>query len=284
MIEKHLIDVENYVINKNPEHMLGQGAFGKVFKGADKNNNYEEVAVKMIPISRLSTDEKLCEALMRELEILKTVKAEHAVQLIDVKRTSNNIYLIMELCDGGDLDKKMKEMAESNLKFSVSEACSIVKQIASVFEHLKHDQNHPLIHRDIKPSNILYQGEIVKLADFGLSKFVSDSEEKMKHSIGVGTPLYMAPEIMVGQNYNEKVDIWSLGVVFYRLLFGIEPWRAPIIQELYDRMRKDPIVIKGDISEDVENLLRGMLTFEESKRFSWTKVMNHPALAIKTAS
>ncbi len=81
-----------------------------------------------------------------------------------------------------------------------------------------------IVHRDIKPANILYHKGIFKVADFGLAKYVQDQYQMLMTR--VGTPFYMAPQILKNQKYSSKCDIWSLGVIFYQLIFGILPWFA----------------------------------------------------------
>lgn len=81
-----------------------------------------------------------------------------------------------------------------------------------------------IVHRDLKPANILISKGVFKIADFGLSKYIQDEYQMLKTR--VGTPFYMAPQILKNERYTSKCDIWSLGIIFYQLVFGRLPWHA----------------------------------------------------------
>jgi len=204
------------------------------------------------------------------------------VELFDVKRTQNNLYIITEYCNDADLEKRIKEKKI----FTEIEACSILKQIADAFitvenSRIMNEQKQvSIMHRDIKPANILFHNGRVKVADFGFAKVVEDVDKNTKraHTPYMGTPLYMAPEILNDEIYSSKCDIWSTGMVFYQMLFGKLPWTGFSIPNLYTKIKKMPLDIPLTASENIKNLLTQMLKINEDERISWRELYNHPAL------
>lgn len=133
------------------------------------------------------------------------------------------MYLIYEYCNGGTL-----EQAIHKKKFlSEQESIKIFAQLLNAFKSIIKDN---ILHRDLKPSNILFHNNIIKIADFGFCKSLSHSHDMT--TTMVGSPIYMAPEVLKGMSYNSKADIWSLGVVFFECLFGYCPYEDQSIGKL----------------------------------------------------
>jgi serine/threonine protein kinase len=130
-------------------------------------------------------------------------------------RTVNNYYLIYEYCNGGTLT----QILEKRRFLKEAEALKIFAQMVEAFKVLVKEN---ILHRDLKPSNILFHDGVLKLADFGFCKELL-KENDMTQTM-VGSPIYMAPEVLKGQTYNCKADIWSMGVVLYEMLFGVCPY------------------------------------------------------------
>lgn len=105
------------------------------------------------------------------------------------------------------------------------EAIKLFKQIVDGCEYL---YDRGIFHRDLKPENILIQDGCAKISDFGLAKLVEEDDLKNNSLLrtNVGTPVYMSPQILMGEAYSIKCDVWSLGVIFYKVLFGILPWES----------------------------------------------------------
>lgn len=153
---------------------------------------------------------KFLELLENEIKVLKTCDNKNIIKLYDIKKTANNFYLILEYCNEGDLSQYLKK----NKTLSEKEAIEFFLQILNAFKTLN---KHKIMHRDFKLANILMHDGEIKIADFGFSKLLTNEEftETM-----LGSPLNMAPEVLGGTHYNSKADIWSIGVVFYEMLFG----------------------------------------------------------------
>jgi serine/threonine protein kinase len=132
--------------------------------------------------------------------------------------------------------------------------------------------DHNILHRDIKPSNILFNNGVIKLADFGFCKLLAPNE--MANTM-VGSPIYMAPEILKGSPYTTKADIWSFGVVLYECLYGFCPYEDKSIGRLIKMIdNKDlyfPPVPK--ISRELTDVIKKMLTVIPSKRISWQELL-----------
>lgn len=259
----------------DPHQPLSKGSFGTVYKGQ------MDVAIKVINNAKYLENPDIYELFLREIAILRQIKGPHIVELIDVRRTPNNLYLFMEYCDSGDLETYIK----GGRKFSEFEALFIIKQISKAFvtiDELKilneQGKEVTIMHRDIKPANILFHKGLVKISDFGFAKLVEkvDQDARKKGTI-LGTPLYMAPQLLEETEYSAKCDVWSTGVILYQLLFGQLPWTSDTIAGLFEQI-KNGVVILGEIKKETQELLLGMLEFTDEKRLSWKDVYTHLAL------
>ncbi|XP_010161093.1 serine/threonine-protein kinase ULK3, partial [Antrostomus carolinensis] len=171
----------------------------------------EVVAIKCV--NKSSLNRASVENLLTEIEILKTIHHPHIVELKDFQWDSDHIYLIMEFCAGGDLSRfiRMRRILPEKV------ARIFLQQLACALKFL-HDHN--ISHLDLKPQNILLsspENPQLKLADFGFAQYMSPWDEK--HVLR-GSPLYMAPEMVCRQQYDARVDLWSVGVILYEALFG----------------------------------------------------------------
>lgn len=137
---------------------------------------------------------------------MKMVSHDNIVKLHDIYQTTNNMYIITEFCEDGDLYHFLMHRK----KLPESEAKRMLKHIMKGSKYL---QNMGIIHRDLKPANILIKNGMCKISDFGFAKSLEEENAVMK-SI-VGTPLYMSPQILKRTKYTAKSDIWSIGLIYY---------------------------------------------------------------------
>jgi serine/threonine protein kinase len=145
-----------------------------------------------------------------------------------------------------------------------------MKYLCEILSAFKILAKHNILHRDLKPSNILFDNGILKVADFGFCKSLH-SHHDMTATM-VGSPIYMAPEVLKGMQYNTKADIWSVGVVFYEMLFGICPFEEQSIARLINLLDTKDLHIPrnvNNISKKAELILRGTLTLDWKKRMDW---------------
>ena len=166
---------------------------------------------------------------MEEVDLLKKVDHPNIVEYFETYDDKNYLYLVMELCTGGELFDTHEKCLKSGQSYSERQAAQI---ILNLLKALQHCHSLGITHRDIKPENIMFgkDGE-VRLVDFGLAK---DSMDRL-HS-HAGTPYFMAPEVL-SKNYTHKCDIWSLACVLYMLMAGRLPYKGKSRTEVFDKIR-----------------------------------------------
>ena len=197
---------------------IGSGGFAKVYRAKNiKTNKY--VAIKEIDKTRIKDKN-----ILNEIEIMKKLKSDNSLLLIDEIETKESYYLILELCFMS-LEEYLKERKDN---LSIDEIREVLLELNKSLKEMK-EKN--ILHRDLKPSNILLtlnKSKInkisFKISDFGLSKLL---DENISMSIK-GTPITMAPEILKGENdlICDKSDIWSLGIIIYYMLFKEYPYKG----------------------------------------------------------
>jgi len=206
--------VDDFVIGKQ----LGCGKFGNVFVVKHKLTGFV-CALKIIP-KEMVKEENIINQLIRELKIQSCLDHPNIIKLFGFFDDEKNVYLLLELGSSGQLYRVLKE----KVKFSEEASSYIVKQICEAIRYL---HTFRIIHRDIKPENIVIQHVqhsiiqgIAKMCDFGWA--VCRGLEL--RSTFCGTPLYVSPEILKGEHYDERIDLWSIGILCYELLVGDIPF------------------------------------------------------------
>ena len=143
-------------------------------------------------------------------------KNEWIVDFVDVKKTKSNFYIFLEYCEGGNL----AEHISTNSRLPEIEAIRLFSQLVKGMSSMK---SMNIIHRDLKPANIMLKNGNIKIVDFGLARKFFTGELLKTFA---GSPLNMAPEILKGQSYSDKVDIYSAGTILYEMLYGVSPYEA----------------------------------------------------------
>lgn len=172
-----------------------------------------------------------------EIEILRSLNHKNLLALKSVYQTVNNIYLITEHCDQGSINQSinigdLKDIIQRKKQVPEFQAIRIMKHLINglsfMQKHriLNHSEQLEIIHRDIKPANILVASGVPKFADFGfaITFLLSKNQKDALEGFSVGTPLYMAPETLLKNQYTHKSDLWALGCVLYEMLFGKVPF------------------------------------------------------------
>lgn len=219
---------------------------------------------------------------LRENEIHKKLNHPRIVKHYDTIEMDNNSFCtVLELCSGPDLSEYLKV----NELIPEKEAKLIITQILSGLQYLN-DHNPKIIHYDLKPQNILFHNGEIKISDFGLCKIVEDSTERVElTSQGVGTYWYQPPECFeVGLNpplICSKVDIWSLGIIFYEMLYGIRPFGHDMTQQKILESRailKDGRSVsfpsKPNVSNEGKDFIRKCLSYYFTERYSVEEAYN----------
>ncbi|CAD8056305.1 unnamed protein product [Paramecium sonneborni] len=253
--------VGKYSFNMN--HLLGRGAYGTVYKGI--SNDGIPVAIKVI--DRRMINQTNTQQLLNEIRSMKQLNHKNIVKFLDFYETQNNFYIISEFCNGGDLREIIKRG-----KLDSNSVINILRQILYGYYSL---YQNSIIHRDLKPANILLHQGIPKLADFGFAKKI-DFENDLMTSIA-GTPLYMAPQVILRQPYTSKCDIWSLGMILYELLFQKPPIIADNIIQLQEKICK-PIVVPQLDNSYLQQLIQGCLQINEENRINWDEIYQSPLI------
>ena len=161
----------------------------------------------------------MLELIKREISVLQKINNPNIGNLYDVARTTNNLYMFLEYCADGDLKEYLATKKDRHL--SESESIWFMKHMVEGFKEL---YRHKIIHRDIKPANILLHGGNAKISDFGFARVLDIGMEDPAFLSRLGSPLYMAPQILEGTKFSSKCDIWSVAVVFFEMLYGKTPW------------------------------------------------------------
>ncbi|XP_010934324.2 phosphoenolpyruvate carboxylase kinase 2-like [Elaeis guineensis] len=251
---------------------IGRGRFGTVYRCVSAETG-EEFAVKSIEKALLA-DIIDRECVEREAKIAQHAAAGNprAVQVQDVYEDEEWLHVVMELCPGPDLFDRISGRGEP---LSEAEAAVVMAQL---MEAVAVCHQRGVAHRDIKPDNVLFDrvGGL-KLADFGSAECFGDGRPMRGL---VGTPYYVAPEVVAGRDYDEKVDVWSAGVVLYIMLSGMPPFYGDTAVEIFEKVLRAnlrfPTRIFRTVSPAAKDLLRRMLCKDVSRRFSAEQVLGHP--------
>ncbi|EEA05187.1 calcium-dependent protein kinase, putative [Cryptosporidium muris RN66] len=249
--------------------LLGKGSFGEVIKCKDRVTS-TEYAVKVI--NKQNAKNKDTSTILKEVDLLKKLDHPNIMKLFEILEDSNSYYIVSELYTGGELfDEIIKRK-----RFSEIDAARIIKQ---VFSGVTYMHKHSIVHRDLKPENILLQSKEkncdIKVIDFGLSTCFQPNT-KMRDRIG--TAYYIAPEVLRG-TYDEKCDIWSMGVILYILLSGTPPFYGRNEYDILKRVETGKYAFDlpqwKSVSEEAKDLIRKMLTFHPSLRISAAQCLEH---------
>jgi serine/threonine protein kinase len=221
---------------------LGSGAFGKVYKVSSKITN-QIYALKVLSKNQIS-NLNLIDQLKNEITILARCNHDNIIKLYCAFEDKGYIFLVMELANDSTLFNKVKKLK----KLSEPLVCDYMKDIVQAVVYL-HSQNPIILHRDIKPENILITNSRCKIADFGWSNV----DDEFRNTF-CGTPDYLAPEMISGTGHNEKLDVWTLGVLMYELLHGHPPFSPK-------EKPNDARMIQKIIEK---NILNGVIDFDQS--------------------
>lgn len=266
----------------NTKDLIGHGAFAVVYRGRIRKKPNYVVAIKSITKKSLAKSQNL---LGKEIKILKELTElhhENVVALLDCKESNHNVFLVMEYCNGGDLADYL------GAKGTLSEDTIRVflKQLAGAMRAL-HAKG--IVHRDLKPQNILLSHNCgkacpqphqitLKIADFGFARFLQDG---VMAATLCGSPMYMAPEVIMSLQYDAKADLWSLGTIVFQCLTGKAPFQAHTPHALklfYEKNANLGPKIPAGTSPALSDLLLGLLRRNARDRMPFDEFFGHPFL------
>ena len=269
---------------------IGQGAFGKVNLGLNVLTG-RVVAIKSFKTTPIEKFKHKMKKIQYETELMKRFNHKNITKILEVFNDEEYMLIIMEYINGGNLFsfvKKRRKLSEKMAKF-------LFRQIILGIQHI-HSKN--VVHRDIKLENILIDFDNnVKICDFGIGKVLENEDELLYDKCG--TPMYMAPEIILANDDNGykgfPVDIWSSGITLYIMLSGSLPFNIKNKNNNKEDMALNSIKDKNNIflqnqiinvkpkeieniSIEAKNLLKGLLNKNPSKRLTCSQILNHPWL------
>lgn len=248
---------------------LGKGGFAKCYECTNLETK-KVTAAKIIPKSTLQKSRQRAK-LLSEIKIHRSLQHPNVVQFEHVFEDSQNVYILLELCNNqslNDLIKRRKRLTEIEVQ------CYIFQ----IVQALKYLHLNRIIHRDLKLGNLFLSDKMeLKLGDFGLAAKLEFDNEK-RHTV-CGTPNYIAPEILenkIGHSY--EVDVWSLGVVIYTLIIGRPPFETPEVKSTYKKIKMCAYSFPEHIpfSDNVRNIISKILQLDPSKRPTLDEIMQHP--------
>lgn len=252
-----------------PDEVLGSGQFGIVYGGVHRKSS-RAVAIKVIDKLRFPTKQEA--ALKNEVAILQNLSNPGVVNLERMFETAERIFVVMEKLKGD-----MLEMILSSERGKLSERITkfIIYQILAALKHL-HSKN--IVHCDLKPENVLLSSASdfpqVKLCDFGFARIIG--EKSFRRSV-VGTPAYLAPEVLRNKGYNRSLDMWSVGVITYVSLSGTFPFNED--EDINDQIQNAAFMYPPnpwkEISQEAIDLITNLLQVKQRKRLTVDKSLAH---------
>ena len=258
--------VGNYLLVQK----LGEGQFGVVYKATHQEKD-ETFAVKTIEKKKVNSNPKLRKLFDTEMHVMKTINHPNILHLHEYLETANNYYLVIDYCNGGDLEEHVKK----NSSLGEEESVYFLMQIMNGFKEL---HKHKIMHRDFKLANIFLNDDNIIIGDFGFAKSGVDMT-----STKLGSPITMAPELLNAGSvcrYTNKADLWSIGVCFFQMIFGKPPWDAKNMADLQNKVKTlsgNNLIIPSNppTSLHCKSLLKSLLNADPNRRIEWKDFFNH---------
>ncbi|SOV25263.1 serine/threonine protein kinase KIN [Plasmodium sp. DRC-Itaito] len=256
-------EIGNYIVTKKK---IGKGTFGKVCLGIHIYT-HEIVAIKILNKKKLIEIINY-DKIIKEIEIHKNINHNHICKFYDVYQNKNNIYMILEYIENGNL---LTYIYNNNNNINENNARRILYQLINAIEYL---HKIKIVHRDLKPENILLDNNNnVKLIDFGLSTIY---KKNSLLTTSCGSPFYTSPEILLGQKYEAQLtDVWSLGIILFLLLNNHLPFNNSDMNKLFTQIIKGILHFEPYISINAKHLLQNMLNVNFKKRYTINNIKNH---------
>eukprot|EP01122_Echinamoeba_exundans_P014783 TRINITY_DN676_c0_g1_i2.p1 TRINITY_DN676_c0_g1~~TRINITY_DN676_c0_g1_i2.p1 ORF type:complete len:580 (+),score=191.36 TRINITY_DN676_c0_g1_i2:1115-2854(+) len=248
---------------------IGEGTFGEVFVGTDRRT-LEKVAIK-----KMDLHDNYEEDLISEIEMLQVCRHTNIVKLIDSYKWGDDLWVVMEYMGGGSLTEILEQF--KHIRLTEGQIALICYECLKALEYIH--RNHR-IHRDIKSDNVLLTMDgLIKLADFGYT--VQLTEAKNKRNTTIGTPYWEAPEVITGDSYDTKVDIWSLGIMIMEMAEGEPPYMdlPPLTALRLIVVDGIPPLNDAKWSQDLRDFVSLCLTVKVDRRPSASELLRHPFIS-----
>ena len=247
---------------------IGVGSYGRIYKVKKDNKIY---VLKEIPINKNVDNEKL-ESVKNEAEILSSLTNKNIVKYYESFQMEQNIYIVMEYCEKGDLCTYMSERQKNKKSNYYFNEDFIWKLFIQISIGLYYIHSKKILHRDIKTLNIFLTKELNgKIGDLGVAKVLEGTNHAMTF---IGTPYYVSPEMCQNKPYNEKSDIWALGCILYELITFCHPFTASNQAALFIKiLHGNYTPLPGRTSKDLVNMVKFILQKNYIKRPSMKDII-----------
>lgn len=257
------------------ECKIGSGSYGKVvlYRSSKDGKQY---AIKVFHKShllklRVAPSETAMTDVLREVSIMKMLCHPNIVNLVEVIDDPNTdqFYMVLEYVEG-------KWVCEGSGPAGCLDKSTARRYMRDIISGLNYLHAHNIVHGDIKPDNLLVTSTgMVKIGDFSVSQVFEDDNDELRRS--PGTPVFTAPECCLGLTYHGKAaDTWALGVTLYCMVLGQYPFLGETLQDTYDKIVNNPLIIPDEIDTQLKNLLEGILCKDPEHRMTLDAVAGHP--------
>ncbi|XP_052739697.1 peripheral plasma membrane protein CASK isoform X3 [Bicyclus anynana] len=259
--------------------IIGKGPFSLVRRCVHRQTG-QQFAVKIVDVARFTASPGLSTAdLKREATICHMLKHPHIVELLETYSSEGMLYMVFEYMDGSDLCFEVVRRATAGFVYSEAVACHYMRQI---LEALRYCHENDIVHRDVRPHCVLLAGRDncapVKLGGFGVAAQLPTPTAHRAPPGRIGTPHYMAPEVVSSQLYGKPVDVWAAGILLHVLLVGYLPFTGTR-ERLFEAICRGRLHFDAplweDISDAAKDLVQRMLTVDHTQRINIQEVLNH---------
>jgi serine/threonine-protein kinase len=266
---------QRFAVRYEVKEVLGVGGMGMVFKAVDTELG-EVIAIKTLKQELLSEDTRALERFKSEIRLARRISHRNVVRTHDLGEFAGVYFITMEYVEGTTL----KELVRRRGRLPVPATLTVAKQLCRALE-VAHEQG--VIHRDIKPQNMVVEPDgVLKVMDFGIARLAKRQSGMTEQGMVVGTPEYMAPEQLMGQDIDARADIYSAGAVIYECLTGTPPLTAEnqftLVAKLLEETPDAPITVNSEVPQALSDLIMRTLSKKPADR-PQTALQLHDLLA-----